>query len=51
VVQPKAFILHIFECMNGCFKDIYGDLPLDKKEMLTQAKRNALLSTQERGPR
>ncbi len=37
--QLKPFILPIFELMNSCFKDIYGYLPLDRKEMATLAKR------------
>ncbi len=37
--QLRPFILPVFELMNSCFKDIYGYLPLDRKEMMTLAKR------------
>jgi hypothetical protein len=35
----KPFILPIFRLMNECFKDIYGYLPLDEKEMNDLARR------------
>lgn len=35
----KPLILPIFRLMNECFKDIYGYLPLDEKEMKDLARR------------
>jgi GNAT superfamily N-acetyltransferase len=35
----KSYILPIFRLMNECFKDIYGYLPLNEKEMTDLAKR------------
>jgi GNAT superfamily N-acetyltransferase len=37
--QLKSYILPVFELMNSCFKDVYGYLPLNRKEMVSLAKR------------
>jgi GNAT superfamily N-acetyltransferase len=37
--QMKPYILPVFELMNSCFEDVYGYLPLNRKEMVSLAKR------------